>query len=72
MGPGYELWVTTISDTIDNMEDIDTIMDVFGVVDNLTQDEFYKKYFYANYDKFIPLGVARAPYGTITTIQSED
>ena len=48
MGPGYDLWVTTISDAIDNMEDIDTIMDAFSVVENLTQDEFYKKYFYAN------------------------
>jgi len=65
MGPRYDLWVTAISDTIDNMEDIDTIMDAFCVVDNLTQDEFYKKYFYA------ALEVARAPYGTITTVQSE-
>jgi len=72
MGPGYDLWVTTISDAIDNMEDIDTIMDAFGVVNNLTQDEFCKKYFYANYDRVISLGVARAPYGTITTVQSED
>ena len=72
MGPGYDLWVTTISDAIDNMEDIDTIMDAFSVVDNLTQDGFYKKYFYANYDGVISLGVARAPYGTITTVQSED
>jgi len=47
-------------------------MDAFSVVDNLTQDKFYKKYFYANYDKVISLGVARAPYGTITTVQSED
>ncbi len=35
MGLGYDLWVTTISDAIDNIEDIDTIMDAFGVVDNL-------------------------------------
>jgi len=72
MGLGYDLWVTTISDAIDSIEDIDTIMDTFGVVDNLTQVGFYKKYFYANFDRVISLGVARAPYGTITTIQSED
>jgi len=53
MGPGYDLWVTTTSDAINNMEDIDTIMDAFGVVGNLTQDKFYKKYFYANYDKVL-------------------
>jgi len=47
MGPGYDLWVMTIADAIDNMEDIDTIMDAFSVVDDLTQDGFYKKYFYA-------------------------
>ncbi len=44
MGPGYDLWVTTISDAIENMEDIDTIMNAFSVVDDLTQDGFYKKY----------------------------
>jgi len=47
-GLGY-LWVTTISKAINNIEDINTIMDAFGVVDNLTEDDFYKKYFYANY-----------------------
>jgi len=73
IGLGYDLWVTTISEAIDNIEDIDTIMDAFGVVNNLTrQDDFYKKYFYANYDRVISLGVVRAPYGTITTIQSEN
>jgi len=72
MGPGYDLWVTTISDAIENMEDIDTIMDAFSVVDDLTQDGFYKKYFYVNYDRVISLGMARAPYRTITTVQSED
>jgi len=72
MGLGYDLWVTKISDAINNIEDIDTIMDAFGVVDNLTQVNFYKKYFYANYDKVISLGMARAPYRTITTVQSED
>ncbi len=72
MGLGYDLWVPTISDAIDNIEDIDVIMDAFGAVDDLTQVNFYKNYFYANYDGDISLGVARAPYGTITTVQSED
>jgi len=36
------------------------------------KDDFYKKYFYANYDRVISLGVARAPYGIITMVQSED
>ena len=36
------------------------------------KDDFYKKYFYANYDRVISLGVVRAPYGRITTVQSED
>ena len=70
MGLGYDLWVTTISDAIDNIEDIDVIMDAFGAVDDLTQVDFYKKYFYANYDGVISLGVARAPYGTM--VQSEN
>ncbi len=72
MGLGYDLWVTTISEAINNIEDINIIMDAFGVVNNLTQDDFYKNYFYANYDRVISLGVARAPYRTITTVQSED
>jgi len=72
MGLGYDLWVTTIFDAIDNIEDFDKIKDAFGVVDNLTQVDFYKKYFYANYDRVVSLGMARAPYGTITTVQSED
>jgi len=72
MGLGYDLWVTMISEAIDTIEDIVTIMDAFGVVNNLTQDDFYKKYFYANYDRVISLGVARAPYGTTTMVQSED
>jgi hypothetical protein len=72
MGPGYALWVATVSDVIDNIEDIDTVVDAFSVVDNLTQDDFYKKYFYANYDGVISLGVARAPHGTIITVPSDD
>jgi hypothetical protein len=72
MGLGYDLWVTTISEAIDSIEDIDTVMDAFSVVDDLTQDDFFKKYFYKNYDGVISLGAVRAPYGTITTVPSED
>jgi hypothetical protein len=72
MGPGYALWVTTVSDAIDNIDDIDVIMDAFSVVDDLTQVDYYKKHFYAHYDGVISLGVARAPYGMIITVQSEN
>jgi len=72
MGLGYDLWVRTTSEAINNIEDIDKIMDAFCIVNNLAQNVFYKKYFYSNYDRVISLGLARAPYGTITTVQSED
>ncbi len=32
MGLGYDLWVTTISDAIDNIEDIDTIIEEGGII----------------------------------------
>ena len=51
MGLGYDLWVTTISEAIDNIEDIDTVMDAFSVVDNLTQDDIFYgacMYYYCN------------------------
>jgi hypothetical protein len=72
MGPGYALWVTTVSEAIENMEDINSVMDAFGTVDDLSQDDFYKKHFYAHYDKAISLSVAGAPFGRITTVQSDD
>ncbi len=72
MGPGYALWITTVSDAIENMEDINSVMDAFGVIDNLSQDDYYKKHFYALYDGAFSLSVAVAPYGMITTVQSED
>jgi hypothetical protein len=72
MGPGYALWVTTVSNAIDKIEDIDVIIDAFGVVDDLPQVDFYKKYFYANYDGVISLGVVRAPHRTITKVPSDD
>jgi hypothetical protein len=72
MGSGYDLWVTTVSDAIKSMEDIDMVMDAFVAVDDLSQDDFYKKHFYASYDRTVPLRVVGAPYGTITTVPSED
>ena len=44
-------------------------MDAFSTVDNLSYDDYYKKHFY---DRAVSLSVAGAPYGTITTVQSED
>ncbi len=35
MGPGYALWVSTVSDTINNIDDIDYVIDAFSAVDYL-------------------------------------
>jgi hypothetical protein len=72
MGPGYALWVTTVSEANENMEDIDMVMDAFNAVDDLSQDDYYTKHFYAHYERSVSLSVAGAPYGTITTVQSDD
>ncbi len=71
MGPGYALWVSTVSDAINNIDDINYIIDAFSAVNNLSLSDFYKKHFYALYDKDTSLSVLGAPYGTITTVQSD-
>jgi hypothetical protein len=71
MGPGYALWVATVSEAIESMEDSDMVMDAFSANDDLSHNDFYKKHFYAIYDRAVSLSVAGAPYGTITTVQSE-
>jgi hypothetical protein len=70
MGPGYALWVSTVSDAINNIDDINYVIDAFSAVDNLSLRNFYKKNFYALYDKDTSLSVLGAPYGTITTVPS--
>ncbi len=70
MGPGYALWVSTVSDAINNIDDIDYVIDAFSAVDDLSLSDFYKKHFYALYDKDTSLSVLGAPYGTITTVPS--
>ncbi len=57
MGPGYALWVTTVSKAIKNMDDIDMVMDAFDAVDNLSNDDYYKKHFYARYDRAVSLAL---------------
>ncbi len=70
MGPGYALWVSTVSNAIDNIDDINCIIDAFSEVDDLSLSNFYKKHFYALYDKDTSFPVLEAPYGTITTVPS--
>ena len=45
MGPGYDLWISTVSEAIENMEDINMVMDAFSAVNNLSTDDYYKKHF---------------------------
>jgi hypothetical protein len=70
MGPGYALWVSMVSNAIDNIDDIDYNIDAFSAVNDLSLSNFYKKHFYALYDKDTSLSVSGAPYGTITTVLS--
>ncbi len=70
MGPGYALWVSMVSNAIDNMDDINCVINAFSEVDDLSLSDFYKKHFYTLYDKDTSFPVLRAPYGTITMIPS--
>jgi hypothetical protein len=45
MGPGYALWIATVSEAIESTEDIDMVMDAFSAAADLSQDDFYKKHF---------------------------
>jgi hypothetical protein len=42
---GYALWVSMVSDAIDNITDINMVMDAFSTVNSLSASKFYKKYF---------------------------
>jgi hypothetical protein len=69
LGSGYDLWVSTVSDAIINMDDIDYIIDAFSAVDNLSLSAFYKKNFYGRYEETTSLPISGSPYGTITMVQ---
>jgi hypothetical protein len=71
MGPGYALWVSTVSNAIDNIDDVNCIINAFSEVDDLSLSDFYKKHFYALYDKDTSFPVLGAPYGTITMVRSD-
>ncbi len=71
MGPGYALWVSTVSNAIDNIDDINCVIDAFSEVDNLSLSNFYKKHFYALYNKDTSFPVLGAPYETITMVPSD-
>jgi hypothetical protein len=70
LGSGYDLWVSTVSDAIDNMDDINYVINAFSAVDNLSLSAFYKKHFYGRYEETTSLPILGSPYGTITTVES--
>ena len=43
LGPEYALWVSTISDAIDTMDEINVVIDAFYAVGNLLLNDIYKK-----------------------------
>jgi hypothetical protein len=57
LGSGYELWVSMVSDAINNMDDIDYVIDAFGAVDDLSLSAFYKKHFYGRYEETTSLPI---------------
>jgi len=44
-----------ISKVIKNTEDINMVMDTFSAVDDLSQDDYYRKHFYVHYDGAVSL-----------------
>ena len=46
MGPGYGLWVTMVSDAIENSKEINAVVHAYSAVADLSLSDFYKKYFY--------------------------
>jgi hypothetical protein len=71
MGPGYGLWLSTVSDAIDNSNEINIVIDAFFTVGDLSLKDFFKQHFYGLYDKTTSLPISGTPFGTITTVQSD-
>ena len=70
MGPGYCLWVTTVSDAIENREEINVVIDAYSAAAGLILNDFYKKHFYGLYDRKTSLPILGTLFRTITTVQS--
>ncbi len=71
LGRGYGLWVMTASKAIDKFDEIEIVMDAYSAIDEMTEEAFYKKYFYGHYNKKDSLFLAKGPCGAITTVQSD-
>jgi hypothetical protein len=70
MGPVYALWVSTVSNAINIIDDINYVINAFSAVDKLSLSDFYKKQFYTLYDKDTSLSLLGASYGMITMVPS--
>jgi hypothetical protein len=71
LGHGYGLWLERASKAIDKFNEIEIVMDAYSAIDNMTEEAFYKKYFYGHYNKENSLFVAKGPRGVITAVQSD-
>jgi hypothetical protein len=70
MGKEYELWAETAKDTIDNFNDISTILDK---IDDIEHPEWIKQYLDPNRNNIsFLLTKANGPFGSVTIIQTSD
>jgi hypothetical protein len=70
MGPGYGVWVTTVSGAIENSEEINVLIDAYSAVADLSLN-FYQKHFYGLYNQTTSIPISGTPFGTITMVQSD-
>ncbi len=68
LGFGYKLWANIAKDTLNKLDDIQTVMEDIKTLDNI------KKYFNSSWheNKPLPLTTSNGPFGTMNIVQSDN